>query len=86
MNERFHLLDQQIAKFTEFGVIVVFSTEAEVDLLHLRNTSQELAAQWPILRARINILVRFSSYSIKSIHGHFLILYHRIISLETVYR
>lgn len=56
MKERFHILDQQIAKFTEFGVIIVLATETDVDLLHLRNTSQKLAAQWPIVRARINVL------------------------------
>jgi hypothetical protein len=55
MEEQFHLLDLQIAKFTEFGVCMIFPGVAELD--HLRNSSEKLAEQWPILRARINLLV-----------------------------
>ena len=56
MKEQFHLLDQQIAKFTEFGVIIVLATDTDVELLHLQSASDKLAALWPIVRARINLL------------------------------
>jgi hypothetical protein len=55
MEEQFHLLDLQIAKFTEFGVCMIFSRAADLD--HLRNSSEKLVEQWPILGARINLLV-----------------------------
>jgi hypothetical protein len=55
MEEQFHLLDLQIAKFTEFGVYMIFSGAADLD--HLRNSSEKLVEQWPILGARINLLV-----------------------------
>ncbi|KAF3404893.1 hypothetical protein DPV78_003407 [Talaromyces pinophilus] len=54
MEEQFHLLDLQIAKFTEFGVCMIFSRAADLD--HLRNSSEKLVEQWPILGARINLL------------------------------
>ena len=49
MEEQFHLLDLQIAKFTEFGVHMIIP--GAVDLDHLRNNSEKLAKQWPILGA-----------------------------------
>lgn len=55
MKEQFHLLDLQIAKFTEFGVCMILPQAA--DLEHLRKSSERLAEQWPILGVRINLRV-----------------------------
>ena len=55
MEEQFHLLDLQIAKFTEFGVCMILPEAADLD--HLRKSSERLAEQWPILGARISLVV-----------------------------
>ena len=83
MEEKFHLLDLQIAKFTEFGVWMILPGVAELD--HLRNSSEKLAEQWPILGARINLLVSVLPH-VQCIYQRPLNSYYRIISLDIIAR
>jgi hypothetical protein len=76
MEENFHLLDLQIAKLTEFGVCMILPGAADLD--HLRKSSERLAEQWPILGARISLLVSLLHRVSNERH---LIPHYRIISL-----
>jgi hypothetical protein len=83
MEEQFHLLDLQIAKFTEFGIYMIFPGAADLD--HLRNASEKLAEQWPILGARINLLVSLLP-RVQCIYQRPLNSHYRIISLDIIAR
>lgn len=82
MVEQFHLLDLQIANFTEFGVRMVFPGVAELN--HLRNSCEKLA-EWAILGARINQLVSLLPY-VQCIYQCPLNLYYRIMSVDIASR